>query len=125
MSKITKEIKKQIEKHINMDYSFTINKDTEADGCGYYYAQTNELPGCIADGKTPEEALEKVQAAMYDWFETALLNGDKIPTPEGYSGKFSVRIPPSLHKDLVIKVKREGVSINQFISTAIARAVGF
>ena len=62
---------------------------------------------------------------MYDWIETTLLNGERVPTPEGFSGKFTVRIPPSLHKDLIKKVTKEGVSINQFITTAIARAVGF
>ena len=68
---------------------------------------------------------KNIKDAMYDWVETALLNGEKVPTPEGFSGKFTVRIPSSLHRDLIKKVTKEGVSINQFITTAIARAVGF
>lgn len=120
-----KNTNKQIKEYLNLPYTFTIGKDKEHDGKEYFYVQVNELPGCTSDGKTPEEALKTIKNAMYDWIETALLNGDKVPTPEKRSGKFTVRIPPSLHKDLILKVNKEGVSINQFITTAIARAVGF
>lgn len=124
-NKESKNTTKQIKHFLNLPYTYTLGQDTEHDGKEYFYVQVNELPGCVSDGKTPEEALKNIKNAMYDWVETALINGDKIPTPEGYSGKFSVRIPPSLHQELVKKVNREGVSINQFITTAIARAVGF
>ena len=115
----------QIKSFLKLPYTFTVGKDKEHDGKEYFYVQVNELPGCVSDGISPEEALKNIKDAMYDWIETALLNGEKIPTPEGFSGKFTVRIPPSLHKDLIRKVTKEGVSINQFITTAIARAVGF
>lgn len=122
---INKKLDKQIKEFLKLSYSYTIGKDKEHDGKEYFYVQVNELPGCTADGITPEQALQKIKDAMYDWIETALINGERIPTPENYSGKFTVRIPPSLHKDLIIKVTKEGISINQFITTAIARAVGF
>jgi len=32
-----------------------------------------------------------------------------------YSGKISLRVPRSLHRDLVDSAKSEGVSLNQFI----------
>ena len=40
------------------------------------------------------------------------------------SGRLTVRIPPSLHRDLSEAAKREGVSLNRFASAALARAVG-
>ena len=120
-----KKIEKQVKEFLEFPYTFTIGKDKEHDEKEYFYVQVNELPGCASDGKSQEEALKNIKNAMYDWIETALLNGEKVPTPEGFSGKFTVRIPPSLHRDLITKVNKEGVSINQFITTAIARAVGF
>jgi antitoxin HicB len=44
---------------------------------------------------------------------------------EGYSGRFVVRIPPSLHRDLVRAAAEEGVSLNQLAAVALARAVGY
>jgi predicted RNase H-like HicB family nuclease len=125
MTKRTKELKQAIEKYLELPYTFTVAKDTDGDCEPYFYAQVNELPGCVSDGKTAEEALRNIKDSMYDWIETALINGDRVPEPNQCSGKFSVRIPPSLHQDLINKTHREGVSINQFITTAIARAVGF
>jgi len=123
--KINKKLDSKIKEYLKLPYSYTIGKDKEHDGKEYFYVLVNELPGCASDGKTEEEALKNIKSAMYDWIETALLNDQKIPTPEGFSGKFTVRILPSLHRDLITKANREGVSINSFISTAIARAVGF
>lgn len=120
-----KNLEKEIKEFLKLPYTFTVGKDKEHDGKEYFYVLVNELPGCASDGETPEEALKNIKDAMYDWIETALLNGDKIPTPDKYSGKFTVRISTSLHKDLVVKANQEGISLNQFISTAIARAVGF
>ena len=126
MKKIDKKkLDKEIKEYLILPYTYTVGRDKEHDGKEYIYVHVNELPGCTSDGFTVEEALKNVKDAMYDWIETALLNHDKVPTPEGYSGKFTVRIAPSLHRDLVSRANKEGVSINQFISTAIARAVGF
>lgn len=125
MKKEKKISSKGINRYLKMPYTFTLGKDEDADGKEYFYVTVNELPGCISDGETPEAALSNIKPAMYDWIETALINGDKVPEPDKFSGKFTARIPPSLHRDLVTRVNREGVSINQFVTNAIARAVGF
>lgn len=125
MKKLNKNTDNQIKEYLKLPYSYTVGRDTEHDGKEYFFVRVNELPGCASDGDTPEEALKNIKNAMYDWIETAIINNEKVPTPESYSGKFTVRISSSLHRDLVTKANREGVSINQFISTAIARAVGF
>lgn len=41
-----------------------------------------------------------------------------------YSGKVNLRMPTSLHRDLARKAEDEGVSLNQFMVVALARAVG-
>jgi predicted HicB family RNase H-like nuclease len=38
-----------------------------------------------------------------------------------YNGKILVRVPKSLHKELVAKAKNEGVSLNQFIAYKLSQ----
>jgi predicted RNase H-like HicB family nuclease len=54
-----------------------------SDEDGAFIAEVPELPGCAADGKTPQEALENVQAIAREWIETARELGRPIPEPRG------------------------------------------
>ena len=40
-----------------------------------------------------------------------------------FSGKFTVRLPRSLHQALVDRAEREGVSLNLFVTNALSRTV--
>lgn len=42
-----------------------------------------ELPGCMADGSTPVEALEHAEQVIQEWIETATDLGREIPVPKG------------------------------------------
>lgn len=42
---------------------------------------------------------------------------------KAYSGKVNLRMPKSLHRDLARRAEEEGVSLNQFMVVALARAV--
>lgn len=46
-----------------------------------YIVSVPELPGCMADGKTPEEAVKQAQVAIDLWIETAKEDGEEIPKP--------------------------------------------
>ena len=46
-------------------------------------AEVPELPGCIADGKTYQEALSQVEVIISEWIETAQELGRSIPQPRG------------------------------------------
>lgn len=41
-----------------------------------------ELPGCMADGKTPEEAIRNAETVIQLWIETAKEDGEEIPEPK-------------------------------------------
>ena len=61
--------------------------------------------------------------AKQSWLEAALADGISIPEPareEDYSGRFNLRLPKSLHKDLALTAKMEGVSLNQLAMCLIA-----
>ncbi len=48
-----------------------------------YIAEVPELPGCMADGVSYEEALKNVQVIISEWIETAKGLGREIPKPRG------------------------------------------
>jgi predicted RNase H-like HicB family nuclease len=48
-----------------------------------YIAEVPELPGCMSDGATYEEALRNAQVVISEWIETARALGREIPVPKG------------------------------------------
>jgi predicted RNase H-like HicB family nuclease len=48
-----------------------------------FLAEIPELPGCLADGISYEEALASVQVCAQEWIETATELGRRIPEPKG------------------------------------------
>jgi antitoxin HicB len=99
-----------------------------------YLAEAPELPGCFTAGDTPEDAMAMLRDAMAGWFETALRDGQRVPEPSTrwprgaaetrYSGKFVLRLPRSLHRQLADRAEAEGVSLNQLALTFIAQGLG-
>ncbi|WP_413166420.1 type II toxin-antitoxin system HicB family antitoxin [Capilliphycus salinus ALCB114379] len=47
-----------------------------------FIAEVPELPGCMADGSTYQEALQNVEVIMQEWIETAQELGRIIPEPK-------------------------------------------
>ena len=66
-----------------LKYSITIQYD---DADKIYVASVHELEGCMAHGKTPEEAAKEIQIAMKLWLKVAEEHGDKIPEPLMFAG---------------------------------------
>lgn len=48
-----------------------------------YIVEVPELPGCMADGTSYEEALKNVQIVISEWIETAKELGREVPQPKG------------------------------------------
>ena len=95
------------------------------DESGFYYVgRIMEFEGCITDGDTKEEALQNLQEAMELWIETKLGNGFEVPEPVActdVSGKFTLRLPKTLHNRLTMEAKKEGVSLNQYALYKLAK----
>jgi antitoxin HicB len=118
-------------KELNLEYyaklPYTTILEEWDDGDGpYYVARVAELPHCMIHGATPQEAVEELEEVKLDWIRSNLERGLKIPEPRKTrcSGQIRLRIPASLHKTLSDRAMIEGVSLNQFMTTALARAVG-
>lgn len=48
-----------------------------------FIAEVPELPGCAADGPTPEDALRAVQVVAAEWIDVARELGRPVPEPKG------------------------------------------
>ncbi len=48
-----------------------------------FIAEVPELPGCMSDGESYNDALKNVQTIINEWIETAKKLGRKIPVPKG------------------------------------------
>jgi predicted RNase H-like HicB family nuclease len=62
------------------EYAVTIRPLSAADGGGFV-ALVPDLPGCMSDGETPQEALANAQDAIACWIEAAHELGRPIPEP--------------------------------------------
>jgi antitoxin HicB len=65
---------------MKLEYAVRIERLAESDGGGYL-ALVPDLPGCMSDGETPEEALRNVQEAIESWIEAAKESKLDVPRP--------------------------------------------
>ena len=105
----------------NDRYSYRViwsDKDDE------YLGLCAEFPSLSWLAGTPEAALKGIRRVIAEGINIMEADGDSIPEPlssRKYSGKFSVRIPPEVHRDLSIQAAEEGVSLNRLISARLTR----
>lgn len=62
------------------DYAVTV-QPLSAELGGGYLARVLDLPGCMSDGATPEEAFRNAQDAITSWIEAAHEFGRSVPAP--------------------------------------------
>ena len=114
---------KDIDYYMSLPYTIELIPEPE----GGWFVGIKELPGCMTDADTREEALREIDQIKREWLEIALEEGLSIPEPrldEEHSGKFNLRVPKTLHRKLVEAAELDGVSLNTFCTSALAEAVG-
>lgn len=106
------------------EYPFELRPLTNDEGGGWLVVYP-DLPGCMSDGETPEEAMINGKDALTAWLKAAEDVGREVPQPGDLpSGKFIARVPRSLHARLTVRAKQEGVSMNALVSTFLAESLG-
>ena len=106
------------------EYPFEIRPLGEDEGGGWLITYP-DLPGCMSDGESPEEALGNGRDALAAWLQAARESGREVPHPgEPPSGKFVARVPRSLHARLAARARQEGVSMNALVSAYLAEGLG-
>lgn len=119
MSKKKKTERESLEFYLGLKYPVTFYPDPD----GGYVAEIKDLPGCMTQGETADEVMSNIEEARSLWIETAYEHGDEIPLPSTetqYSGRVLLRMPRSLHQQLVENAEREGVSFNQYIVSLLS-----
>lgn len=112
----------ELKDYMKLPYTRMVHEIDDESG-HYFYGQILELDGCQSTGDTIEELYENLNEALEGYLEVKIENGLPIPKPEnveGYSGKFNVRLPKSLHQRLAIEADREGVSLNTLVLYKLA-----
>jgi predicted RNase H-like HicB family nuclease len=107
------------ENSMNKNFRIALQYDPD----GYWIAEHPELPGCKADGETPQEALSSLEIARDLWIESRLATGLDVPEPQEvpqYSGRFVLRIAKSMHRELAQEAEAEGISLNSFVGQVLA-----
>lgn len=117
-----KDKREPLEYYLALKYPVKVQEDID----GGFTAEIEELNGCMTQAETAGEVLELVEDARRLWIEAAYEEGHDIPLPrdiQKYTGKFIVRLPASLHRKLVDLAKKEGVSLNQYVSILLTAGV--
>jgi antitoxin HicB len=109
-----------------LDYPFVIRHLTKEEGGGYLI-EFPDLPGCMSDGETIDDAIANGHDALSAWMIAAREMHRLVPKPgefEKQSGKWVQRVPKSIHLRLVEKAHAEGVSLNTLVISMLAEALG-
>lgn len=102
-------------------YTYQVQWNSEDE---VFVGTVHEWDLLAAHGETEQEAFEEIRKVVAFAIEESEAEGDEYPEPladKDYSGQFNVRIPPSLHRELATEAEREGVSLNQLVTTKLAR----
>jgi RNA polymerase sigma-B factor len=127
-----------VEHYLALPYTVAVQSDTAAvQSAGKeprWSATVDELPGCASQGRTPDEAVERLRGAMESWLSAALAQRREIPLPgdrsakpratSSHSGRFLVRMPGALHGELAGAAEREHLSLNRFVVNALTASLG-
>jgi len=122
---VDKNSKGQVKHYANLPYTYVIER--RDDQGTYYVARIVELPDLFMVGDTPVEAIDELESVKEEWIQTYLELGNKLPQPlklRNYKGNYPLRMQPSLHEALALRAELEGVSINQYMISALSRTVG-
>jgi len=114
---------KDLAYYLSLSYSVELRRNPEHGG---FFACHPDLDGCMAEGRSAEEAIANLADSRELWLEARLANGAPVPEPpeDEPSGRISLRMAPSLHASLARLATRRGLSLNLLINTILAEHVG-
>lgn len=114
-----------IHDYMKLNYEISYKILTDEDGV-VHRLELKDLPGLVVYADSLEEGLEDLEEAKEIWFELQLELERFIPLPkqdrENYSGRITLRVAKSLHKDLALEAEKEGTSLNQYLNYLIQKS---
>jgi len=94
-----------------------------SDEDGEYIGLCAEFPSLSWLARTPEASLKGIRKVVYKAVKDMKRRHEAVPEPiatKPYSGKFLVRVPPEVHRKLVIEAEEAQVSLNRLVSAKLA-----
>ena len=88
-----------------------------------YVGLCAEFPSLSWMAQTPEGALRGIRKVVGEVVVDMLNSGEAVPEPlasKHFSGKFMVRLPPDVHRQLAIQAAEAGVSLNRLASAKLS-----
>ncbi len=88
-----------------------------------YVGLCAEFPSLSWLASVPEAALRGVRAVVAEAVDDMNRQSEPVPEPlasRSFSGKFMVRIPPNVHRELALEAAEAGVSLNRLASAKLA-----
>ena len=89
-----------------------------------YVGLCAEFPSLSWLSPTPEATLKGIRKLVAEIVTDMKSNNENIPEPiacRQYSGKFMVRVPPEIHRNLAIKAAESGISLNRVVSSKLSQ----
>lgn len=90
---------------------------------GSFVGTVAELPSLSWLAETGDEAFEGIQHLAEEVIHDLEANGEPVPealADRTYSGQFIVRVPPEVHRQLVLDAAEQHVSLNRLVSSRLA-----
>jgi antitoxin HicB len=92
----------------NLDqFQFTV-RPLSKEEVGGYLVEYPDIPGCMSDGETIEEAIANGREALRDCMEVFMESGRKIPKPSIEAAQWRQRLPRTLYSKLTRQAKKRG-----------------
>jgi len=104
-------------------YQFTVRPLSKEEGGGFL-VEYPDIPGCMSDGETIQEAVRNGREALRDCLDVFAESGRKLPKPTIEAAQWRQRLPRTLYSKLARQAESEGVSINSLVTAIIAEAIG-
>lgn len=105
---------------INDKYTYRVTWSEED---AEYVGLCAEFPSLSWLAHTPEASLKGIRKVVGEVIADMVANRETVPEPiatKRYSGKFMVRIPPDVHRQLALQAAEAGVSINRLASAKLS-----
>jgi antitoxin HicB len=88
------------------EYPFTVRPLSKDEGGGYL-VQFPDLPGCMSDGETIQQAISNGHEALRDTLDVLKESGRKLPKPAIAAAQWRQRLPRTLYSKLTAQLSRK------------------